>query len=66
MQMSRRKPNLITTIGLYSGGILLVFFAVLLLLQATGIVSGVSNTVYLALVLLALGAGLLYGIGKQG
>lgn len=64
-QMSSKKPNLITTIGLYSGGILLVIFAVLLLLQATGIVPGVSKTVYIALVLLAVGCGLLYGIGNR-
>ena len=63
--MGRRKPNLITTIGLYTGGVLLVIFAVLLLLQATGLVPAVSNTVYLALVLLAVGCGLLYGIGNR-
>ena len=64
--MSRRRtPNLITTIGLYTGGVLLVIFAVLLLLQATGIIPAVSNTVYLALILLAIGCGLLYGIGSR-
>ena len=63
--MGRRKPNLITTIGLYSGGLLLVAFAVLLLLQATGIIPAVSTTVYVALVLLAIGCGLLYGIGSR-
>ncbi len=61
----RRRPNLITTIGLYTGGVLLVIFAALLLLQATGLIPGVSNTVYLALVLLAVGCGLLYGIGSR-
>ena len=63
--MRRKKPNMITTIGLYTGGLLLIVFAVLLLLQATGIVPGVSNTVYMALVLLAVGCGLLYGIGSR-
>ena len=63
--MSRRRPNLITTIGLYTGGVLLVIFAVLLLLQATGIIPAVSNTVYIALILLAVGCGLLYGIGSR-
>ncbi|MGB3292979.1 MAG: hypothetical protein WBB01_08340 [Phormidesmis sp.] len=63
--MSRRKPNLITTIGLYTGGVLLVVFAALLLLQATGLIPAVSNTVYLALILLAVGCGLLYGIGSR-
>ena len=63
--MGRRKPSLITTIGLYAGGLLLVIFAILLLLQATGVVPGVSSTVYVALVLLAIGCGLLYGIGRR-
>ena len=63
--MRRKNPNMITTIGLYTGGLLLIVFAVLLLLQATGIVPGVSNTVYMALVLLAVGCGLLYGIGSR-
>ncbi len=63
--MRRRKPNMITTIGLYTGGLLLIVFAVLLLLQATGIVPAVSNTIYLALILLAVGCGLLYGIGSR-
>ncbi len=63
--MRRKRPNLITTIGLYTGGVLLVIFAVLLLLQATGIIPAVSNTVYIALVLLAVGCGLLYGIGSR-
>ncbi|MGB3788674.1 MAG: hypothetical protein WA949_11735 [Phormidesmis sp.] len=56
---------MITTIGLYTGGLLLVIFAVLLLLQATGVVPAVSNTVYVAIVLLAAGCGLLYGIGNR-
>ena len=63
--MGRRRPNLITTIGLYTGGLLLIIFAVLLLLQALGIIPAVSNTVYIALVLLAIGCGLLYGIGSR-
>ncbi len=63
--MGRRRPNLITTIGLYTGGVLLVVFAVLLLLQAIGVIPAVSNTVYIALVLLAIGCGLLYGIGSR-
>ncbi|MBE9063343.1 hypothetical protein [cf. Phormidesmis sp. LEGE 11477] len=63
--MRRKKPNMITTIGLYTGGLLLIVFAGLLLLQATGVVPAVSNTVYVALVLLAVGCGLLYGIGSR-
>ncbi|MEM6836225.1 MAG: hypothetical protein AAF609_05160 [Cyanobacteria bacterium P01_C01_bin.120] len=63
--MARKKPNLITTIGLYAGGLLLIIFAVLLLLQATGIVSAIPGIVYIALVLLAVGCGLLYGIGNR-
>ncbi|MBE9116234.1 hypothetical protein IQ249_10035 [Lusitaniella coriacea LEGE 07157] len=63
--MSRRKPNLITTIGLYAGGLLLITFAALLLLQAAGVISSVPNIVYVALVLLAVGCGLLYGIGSR-
>ena len=61
----RRLPNMITTIGLYTGGLLLVIFAILLLLQAFGVVPAVSNTVYIALILLAIGCGLLYGIGNR-
>ena len=61
----RQPPNMITTIGLYAGGLLLVIFAVLLLLQAFGVVPAVSNTVYVALILLAVGCGLLYGIGNR-
>ena len=63
--MGRRRPNLITTIGLYTGGLLLVVFAILLLLQALGVIPAVSNTVYVALILLAIGCGLLYGIGSR-
>lgn len=63
--MGRRQTSLITSIGLYAGGLLLVLFAVLLLLQATGVIPAVSNTVYVALVLLAVGCGLLYGIGNR-
>ncbi|MBE9039228.1 hypothetical protein IQ235_00260 [Oscillatoriales cyanobacterium LEGE 11467] len=63
--MSHKKPNLITTIGLYAGGLLFVIFAILLLLQAAGVIPGVSNIVYVALVLLAIGCGLLYGIGSR-
>ncbi len=64
-KMGRQKPNLATTIGLYAGGILLIILAILLLLQAIGLISSVSNTVYLALALLALGCGLLYGIASK-
>ncbi len=64
--MSRnKKPNLMTTIGLYVGGLLLILFAVLLLLQAIGLLSNIPTTVYFALVLLAVGCGLLYGIGSR-
>ena len=63
--MSRRRPSLITTIGLYAGGLLMVVFAALLLLQATGIIPAVSSTVYVALILFAIGCGLLYGIGRR-
>lgn len=54
-----------TTIGLYVGGLLLILFAVLLLLQAIGLLSNIPTTVYFALVLLAVGCGLLYGIGSR-
>lgn len=63
--MGSRKPNLFTTISLYTAGILFVIFAILLLLQAAGVVPAVSNLVYIALVLLAVGCGLLYGIAKS-
>lgn len=61
----RRPPNMITSISLYTGGLLLIIFAILLLLQAFGVVPAVSNTVYVALVLLAVGCGLLYGLGNR-
>lgn len=63
--MSRKRPNLATTISLYAGGLLLVIFAILLLLQAFGVIPGVSNTVYIALILLAVGCGVLYGISGR-
>lgn len=63
--MSRKRPNLFTTISLYVGGLLMVLFAILLLLQAAGIIPAVSRTVYLALVLFAVGCGLLYGVGSR-
>ena len=63
--MGRRKPNLITTISLYTCGLLFVIFAILLLLQAAGVVPAVSNIVYVALALLAVGCGLLYGVGSR-
>ncbi|MEL6223580.1 MAG: hypothetical protein AAFQ57_15520 [Cyanobacteria bacterium J06626_14] len=63
--MSNGKPNLAVTITLYTAGILFVIFAILLLLQAMGLIPGVSNTVYVALVLLAVGCGLLYGVASR-
>ncbi|MEB3210780.1 MAG: hypothetical protein VKL39_05475 [Leptolyngbyaceae bacterium] len=63
--MNNGKPNLAITISLYTGGILFVIFAILLLLQATGIVSTVPTTVYVALVFLAIGCGLLYGVASR-
>lgn len=63
--MGRRKPSLITTIGLYAGGLLMIVFAALLLLQTAGVIPAVSSTVYIALVLFAVGCGLLYGIGRR-
>lgn len=63
--MSNKQPNLVTTIVLYITGIFLIIVAVLLILQAIGIVSNIPNTVYLALLLFAIGSGLLYGIKRS-
>jgi hypothetical protein len=61
----RRPPNLGITIFLYIAGILLVILAVVLLLQATGVLKTISKEVIWALVLLGVGAGILAGVSSR-
>lgn len=63
--VSRRPPNLGTTIFLYTTGIFLVLVAVLLLLQSLGVIPALADIVYIALLLLAVGSGVLYGVGSR-
>lgn len=56
------RPNLGVTIFLYIFGILLVIMAILLLLQAFGILTNIPRPAVVALVLLAIGAGILAGV----
>jgi hypothetical protein len=58
-----RSPNLAITIFLYTAGILLVLMALVLLLQAFGVV--IPKEAIWALVLLAIGAGILRGIRSR-
>jgi hypothetical protein len=59
----RRSPNLALTIFLYIAGILLVFMAVVLLIQAFAKVT-IPREAITALVLLAIGAGILAGVRR--
>jgi cytochrome c oxidase subunit IV len=60
-----RSPNLAITIFLYVAGILLVMMAVLLLLQAFGLLTDIPRSAIIALVLLSIGAGILAGIRSR-
>jgi hypothetical protein len=60
----RRSPNLGITIFLYTAGILLVMMAVVLLIQAFGILTVPKEAIW-ALVLLAIGSGILAGIRSR-
>lgn len=60
--MSGRSPNLAVTILLYIMGTLLIILAVLLLLQAFGVLPTIPQTAMWALVLLSVGAGILAGL----
>lgn len=61
----RRSPNLAVTIFLYVAGILLVMMAVILLLQAFGVLTNIPRAAIWALVLLAIGIGILAGMRSQ-
>lgn len=59
-----RPPNLPVTIFLYIAGILLVILAIVLLLQAFGVIQFPQEALW-GLVLLAIGAGILSAIGRR-
>jgi hypothetical protein len=59
----RRSPNLALTIFLYIAGILLVFMATVLFIQAFTKVQ-IPREAITALVLLAIGAGILAGVRR--
>lgn len=57
-----RSPNLAIRIFLYCTGILFVMMAIVLLLQAFGVLTEIPRSAITALVLLAIGSGILAGI----
>lgn len=59
-----RRPNLAITTFLYVAGSLLVVLAIILLLQAFGILQFPQEAIY-ALVLLAIGAGILAAVNRN-
>jgi hypothetical protein len=62
---SRQLPNLGIRIFLYSAGILMVFMAIILLLQAFGVLTNLPRMAISALALLALGIGILSGMRSR-
>ncbi|MBF2001479.1 MAG: hypothetical protein IGS50_17595 [Synechococcales cyanobacterium C42_A2020_086] len=60
-----QSPNLGIRIFLYSAGILLVVMAVVLFLQAFGILTNIPRLAIWALVLLAIGSGILAGMRSR-
>ncbi|MBE9177649.1 hypothetical protein IQ268_03530 [Oculatella sp. LEGE 06141] len=60
-----RSPNLGITIFLYISGILLVILAIVLLLQAFGVLTNIPRAAIWALVLLAVGSGILAGVRSR-
>ncbi|MGG6294287.1 hypothetical protein ACQ4M4_07690 [Leptolyngbya sp. AN02str] len=60
-----RSPNLAITIFLFTMGFLLVTMAILLLLQAFGVLQNIPQEAIWALVLLAIGSGILAGIRRR-
>lgn len=60
-----RSPNLAILIFLYVAGILLVMMAIVLLLQAFGVLRDVPPQAIWALVLLAIGSGILAGVRSR-
>ncbi len=59
-----RRPNLAVTTFLYVAGSLLVVLAIILLLQAFGVLQFPQEAIW-ALVLLAIGAGILSAVGRN-
>lgn len=60
-----RGPNFAVTTFMYIGGTLLVVLAIILLLQAFGVLQFPQEAIW-ALVLLAIGAGILSAVGRRG
>ncbi|HIK55652.1 MAG TPA: hypothetical protein IGS37_10875 [Synechococcales cyanobacterium M55_K2018_004] len=60
-----RSPNLAILIFLYVAGILLVMMAIVLLLQAFGVLTNLPRQAIWALVLLAIGSGILAGVRSR-
>lgn len=65
VSQASKRPNLGIRIFLYSAGILLVFMAIILLVQSFGWLPTIARTTIWALVLLAIGAGILAGIRSR-
>lgn len=60
------SPNTGTKIFLFTVGIGLIIFAIIVVLRGFGILSAIPNFVIWALVLLTLGIGIIGGIINQG
>lgn len=61
----RQSPNLGVRIFLYVAGILFVMLAIVLLLQAFGLLTNIPRAAIWALVLLAIGFGILSGLRNR-
>lgn len=61
----RESPNIGIRIFLYTAGILLVMMAIVLLLQAFGVLTNIPESAIWALVLLAIGSGILTGLRNR-
>ena len=59
-----RSPKTGTAVFLYITGLALVTFAVVLILQGSGILSSIPSYIYWALILLVLGCGMLGGVNS--
>lgn len=61
----RESPNLGIRIFLYVAGILFVILAIVLLLQAFGVLTNIPESAIWALVLLAIGSGILAALRSR-
>lgn len=61
----RQSPNLGIRIFLYVAGILFVILAIVLLLQAFGVLTNIPESAIWALVLLAIGSGILAALRSR-